>query len=149
MPVAYHPSRSIMQWRKVTDGLTNTFLAGERHYIAGANKPSAYQFVAFGGGADGAYCDCNDAPTNTRLAGGRRTDINGDGVQEYDGQFPIAAGPQDDTMPQNFHFGSAHAGICHFVMCDASVQTISVDIDVNSLGRLAQRSDGDAVDLAP
>ena len=133
----YHPGRSIMSWKRVTDGLVNTFLAGERHYISGANNPSAFQFVAFGGGADGAYCDCNDFPINTRLAGGRRVD----GV--YNGQYPIASGPEDDTMPQNFHFGSAHPGICHFAMCDASVQVINTDIDINTLGRLAQRNDGD------
>ena len=138
----YHPSRSIMSWRRVTDGLVNTFLAGERHYIFGANNPSAFQYVAFGGGADGAYCDCNDAPTNTRLAGGAR--ING----VYNGQYPIANGPQDDTMPQNFHFGSEHPGICHFAMCDASVQVINTNIDINTLGRLAQRNDGDATNLS-
>mgnify|MGYP001228722508 CR=1 FL=1 len=139
----YYPGRSIMTWSRVTDGLVNTFLAGERHYIQGVDLPSAFWPVRGGGGADGAYCDCNDAPTNTRLAGGAR--VNSGGIL-YDGQFPIANGPDDDTMPQNWHFGSAHPGICQFAMCDGSVQTMNTDIDINTLGRLAQRNDGDVSD---
>ena len=65
----------------------------------------------------------------------------------YDGSRPLAFGPTDDTINQNWIFGSWHPGICHFVMADASVQKISVDIDINVYGRLGHKDDGFPVGL--
>jgi prepilin-type N-terminal cleavage/methylation domain-containing protein len=56
-----------------------------------------------------------------------------------------------DTGPDyeygDYGFGGAHPGIVHFVMCDASVQPISKDTDLNVLDRVATRSADDLYDI--
>ncbi len=45
------------------------------------------------------------------------------------------------------HFGSAHSGVVLMGMCDGSVHGISYDIDPVMHGRLANRKDGEVVDI--
>lgn len=40
------------------------------------------------------------------------------------------------------NFGSWHPGACQFVLCDGSVRSIAVQVDVETLRRLAMRKDG-------
>ncbi|MCA9259901.1 MAG: DUF1559 domain-containing protein, partial [Planctomycetales bacterium] len=49
-----------------------------------------------------------------------------------------------DDEGGHFGFGGPHPGIANFIMCDASVQSLSRDIDLNVLDRMATR-DGDDV----
>ena len=42
-------------------------------------------------------------------------------------------------------FGSWHPGVCQFVMGDGSVRALAVSIDLNALGWLAQRDDGQVI----
>jgi hypothetical protein len=60
----------------------------------------------------------------------------------------------DDTLPplqdqvgfqDYFRFGSAHAGVFQMSFCDASVQSISYDIDKVAYERLGGRRDGEVV----
>jgi prepilin-type N-terminal cleavage/methylation domain-containing protein len=139
------PHQSVMSWKQVTDGLSQTFLAGEKHLIQGVYGVSGFMPVRLGGGGDGAWCGCNEWMHPTRVAGGMRTEIGG--VIQYDGRFPIAFGASDNTMSENWVFGSWHPGICHFTMCDGSVRAINVTIDPNNLGRLAQRHDDEVVEF--
>lgn len=44
-------------------------------------------------------------------------------------------------------FGSWHPGVCQFVLGDGSVRAVRVEIDVTTLGNLAHRADGQAVQL--
>ena len=44
------------------------------------------------------------------------------------------------------NFGSAHNGVCNFVMGDGSTKMLSVDIDVETLGYLCSRNDGQKID---
>jgi len=113
-----------MTWRKIEDGLSKTFLAGEKHVQEGKHLPT----VVGAGMGDGAFCGCNEWPFALRLAG--------DGYR----------GPDDDFSP--FVFGSWHPGICHFVMCDGAVLAISNNVDLLILGRLAGRDDQLMVDLS-
>jgi len=53
---------------------------------------------------------------------------------------PLARGPHG-----NGQFGSYHPEVCQFALADASVRAISVDIDLTSLGRLANRHDGQQI----
>ena len=127
--------------------MVNTFLAGEKHVSQDVYTPSGFMPVRFNGGGDGGWCACNEWLHASRVVGGFRGDVDGDGIEEYDGRYPIAFGPSDDTMSQNYNFGSWHPGICQFAMCDGSVHAFSNDTDTNLLGRLAQRHDGDVVEL--
>ena len=42
-------------------------------------------------------------------------------------------------------FGSYHRGICQFVFCDGSVHALPVTIDLEVLGNLACRNDGNPI----
>lgn len=151
---AYSPYKSKLKWGKVTDGLSKTFLVGEKHVVQDVYTPSAEMPVRarppqwiYGG--DGGWCSGNEWVHYSRIAGGPRTDADGDGIaNEYTGQFPIAFGPNDDTIPNNYVFGSWHPGVCQFAMCDGSVHAISVNLDVNVLGRLSERADGNVANLS-
>ena len=67
----------------------------------------------------------------------------------YDGHNPICntrgGGPSlplaNSDVDPGWKFGSAHPGICQFVMCDGSVRCLANTIDPGTLGLLAQRDD--------
>jgi hypothetical protein len=42
-------------------------------------------------------------------------------------------------------FGGPHEGIVQFAFCDGSVKSISAELDLETLRRLANRADGEAV----
>ena len=103
----------------VRDGLTNTFLAGERH----VRDENLLDAESDGGGFDGSRFF-----TSARVGGA--------GV-------PLAAGPDDDVLGLDlFAFGSAHPQIVQFVLGDGSVRPVSATIDSVTLGRACHRKDG-------
>ena len=104
----------------VTDGLTNTFLVGERHVLL-QNRRDADRD---GSGFDG-----------TRFYSSAR--VGGAGV-------PLAAGPRDPVFGLDvFAFGSDHTGVVQFALGDGSVRPVSTSIDTVTLGRACNRRDGD------
>lgn len=122
-----NPGRSRVDFTKIIDGLSKTFLAGEKHVLAGNHHPTICLYRGGGGKkgfGDGAYCGANEWPFASRLAGE---------------SFPLGNGPTDDFSP--LVFGSWHPGICQFVMCDGAVVVIENNIDVRLLGALAGRND--------
>jgi prepilin-type N-terminal cleavage/methylation domain-containing protein len=113
-----------LTFKKVTDGLTKTFLVGEKHV-----RPSDYGVLS--GGDISAYNDDRE-----------------EGFARVAGRFfPLANGPEGDL--QNLYratqFGSSHAGVCQFAMGDGRVVAVSVDIETDVLRRLANRADGEMV----
>ena len=106
----------------VRDGLTNTFLAGERHVKNGDLGDTE---------ADGSGFDGTRFYTSARAGGA--------GV-------PLASGPNDDVLGLSlFAFGSAHPGVVQFVLGDGSVRPVSVSIDTVTLGRACNRKDGEVL----
>lgn len=101
----------------ITDGLTNTVLAGDKH----VPRPQ------WGHG----WLDCSlwngDYPT----CSGRGAGPN----------YPLA-GDINSLQPV---FGSFHPTICQFVFADGSVRPISVGVDPVTLGLLANPNDGQRV----
>jgi len=119
------PDKGRLNWKNITDGLSKTFLVGEKHVQEGNYKPSAEG----GGGGDGAWCGCNEWIFAVRIAGESK---------------PIAPGPDYDL---DFDiFGSWHSGICNFALCDGSVSSLNVFLDGRILQRLADRHDGLVID---
>jgi type II secretory pathway pseudopilin PulG len=97
------------------DGLTNTFLLGEKHV-----RPS---LIA----ADGSIYN-GDHGTSFKQAGSP--------------DRPLARFPEHSS---GSIFGSWHPGICNFLMGDGSIRPVSVTIELMVLDSLAVRNDGKAI----
>ncbi|MBA2112966.1 DUF1559 domain-containing protein [Bremerella alba] len=109
----------------VTDGLTNTIMIGERHVQVDNLKDETT-------GHDGPLLS-GWAYTTMRAAGP---------------DYPLASNMRDDVDGvEHLVFGSFHPGITNFVMGDASVRPIQVNIDEDNLGRLASRDDGEVISV--
>ena len=112
------------------DGTSNTTIFGEKHIrpnsLRGKNEDrSAYSAVR---------------NTHRRMMG---TYINGSTTEIRPLLPPTAQTP----ALANSSFGSAHAGICQFVLGDGSVQALSVTTDIDILTKLVTRNDGGVVTL--
>ncbi len=116
----------------ITDGTSNTFLAGEKHVPVGM-----FGRLKVGDGPlySGAWtCFAG------RLAGF---------------EDPLAQSPSDVTPSTGVvdgiwarKFGSYHPGMCQFVFCDGSVRAIGTTIDTANLRRLAVRNDGEPITVS-
>ena len=115
--------RSTMELREIEDGLSNTFMLGEKYL-----DPVLYD--------DGG--DWGD--DNSMYVG-----YDWDTIRWGNASTP----PQPDRpslrLPKAF--GSAHPTSLHMAFCDGSVHAISYDVDVITYERLANRRDGQEVDL--
>jgi prepilin-type N-terminal cleavage/methylation domain-containing protein len=111
----YVPGITVAQ---ITDGLSNTLLAGEKHVWVG-------HFGDFQYNDGGIYFYSLFGPLRTAGPG-----------------FGLARTPSDQVYDR---FGSWHPGIVQFVFCDGSVHGLRVDIDTTTLGYLASRNDGQSV----
>lgn len=109
--------------RAIADGSSTTLLLGEKHV-----RPAHHGKRKDG---DAAYYSGANHNTAQRAAGLA---------------YPLARGPNDHHLNHRDMFGGPHEGLCFFVFADASVRSLGVDIDVVTLGRLANRADGNATD---
>ena len=113
-------------FRQVSDGLSHTFLAGEKHVpnrgfgMVGEIKGTRYR--------DGSVYNGDYFQSCTAAAGAG---------------LPLADGPAGSG-----EFGSYHPGHCPFVMGDGSVRSVATSIDEAMLARLANRHDGGAVTVS-
>ena len=110
--------RSRTAFRDLTDGLTHTFLIGEKHI-----PPSRYGIAPY----DGAIYN-GDHPGNFSRTGGPGS--------------PLAKSPLDSY--QN-NFGSSHDQVCNFLLGDGSVRSVNVMIATDILGRLTVRNDDEII----
>lgn len=102
--------------KNVTDGLSKTFLIGEKHvpYARIGQFPE-----------DAPAFDGDHFPAASRVAG-----IGA----------PLARGSIDDDIASVITFGSAHPGICNFAMADGSVRAVSNHTSTRSLSLMSHRS---------
>ena len=112
--------------KMITDGLSKTFLMGEKHVPVG-----------FLGDKDAGDCSVYNPDDLGRF--GR---FAGPG-------FPLSL-PSDNAGSNRVEdmrptFGSWHPGVCQFVMVDGSVHAFSVSIDPQFLGYLSDREDGHTI----
>lgn len=101
----------------ITDGLSNTFLAGEMHVPLGKLGQSPEDAFIFNG----------DHVFNSTRVGGPTVPI----VQDI-----------RDSGNGLVSWGSWHPGGCHFALADGSVRSFAKTIDTETLGKLCHRSDG-------
>jgi len=109
-----------LKFASITDGLSNTFFVGEKHINKNSFSKTTY---------DTSIYNSDSAASCQRIAG-----------PGY-----LLAKSQND--PDDFIFGSYHAGIVNFLLGDASVRSVSVAVNGTLLGNLAQRNDGQSVTL--
>jgi len=108
--------RSQIRPADVTDGLSNTYLIGEK------SVPK----IAYNSAADGGH--------DQSMFAGADLDMN---------RWALLPPAGDDT-PFAFrrNFGSAHVGACHMLLVDGSVRMISYSIDTETHRRIGNRRDG-------
>lgn len=104
----------------ITDGLSNTFLVGEKHVPLGQFGDDQWDNSAYNG--DRAYGSTRQAGQGNGLARGAK-----------------------DTVSRGF--GSYHPESCLFVFGDGAVRSIRVSVDSILLGNMANRNDGQQVSL--
>jgi prepilin-type N-terminal cleavage/methylation domain-containing protein/prepilin-type processing-associated H-X9-DG protein len=119
--------RSRTSFEKITDGLSNTLLVGEKHVREGE--------LGWAADGDDAYYSGYSYSSAQRSAGWY---IDSNGRQNRP-LMPMTG------AASTFRFGSWHAGICNFVFCDGSVHSLPNNIDIDILRRLAVRNDGEVV----
>ena len=117
-------------WASLSDGTSNTTIFGEKHIrpnsLRGRNEDrSAFSAVR---------------NTHRRMMG---RFVSGSTVENRPLLPPNAQTP---TLA-NSSFGSAHAGLCQFVLGDGSVQSFSINTDLDVLTRFVTRNDGQVVSL--
>jgi len=111
--------RSGVQPAMVRDGLTNTYMLGEKYVTRGnyhTNLDPGYDQSAYSG---------VDVDLNRWVTGPPKLDAE---------------------EPDMRAFGSAHSSGCHFVFCDGSTRMIAYAIDAELHRRLGNRHDGLVVD---
>lgn len=124
----------------VTDGMTYTALAGEKHLAAdklGVAGPDYPYCVAYaGGGYDGGKI--------IGLGLAQRPDFPPQLSAAEAGGTADWSAPYADSM---FMFGSWHPGICQFVFGDARVVSVKNYVDKQTLQYMGGRNDGQSYTL--
>lgn len=110
-----------ISYASITDGSSNTFLAGELHVT-----PTKLNTMPF----NGPIYNGEDLAAFTR--------VGGPGV-------PISTRQQEPDLSIPLGFGSWHLGVCNFVFADGSTKSVSNAIDTVTLGQLCNRKDGDVL----
>jgi prepilin-type N-terminal cleavage/methylation domain-containing protein len=105
----------------VTDGISNTILAGEMHVPIGRLMQAPEDAFIFNG---------DQFQHSTRIGGPTVPIVN----DLY------------DTSNGLVSWGSWHRDQCHFAFADGSIRSLSVSIDTDTLGKLCNRRDGRTIE---
>jgi prepilin-type N-terminal cleavage/methylation domain-containing protein len=123
--------RSKVCTRQIGDGLSNTYLVGER-YI-----PQAHYETGLNGGDNETWCTGfnNDNYRSTGWLVG----------SDYTPGTPLHDGHLIEDALSLGRFGSAHPGAWNASFCDGSVRSVSYDVDWRVHRDLGNRADGNLV----
>ena len=125
---------SMIKAGDVTDGLSNTFLVGEKNLW-----PDNYETGEDGGDDEWALQGFDS--DNYRTAS---DDSDCPGCSG--GQDPIGPHPDTPGYAYSGSFGSAHLAGVNMALCDGSVRMVSYTIDVTTYSHLCNRRDGQVID---
>ena len=124
--------RGRYKYRDIRDGTSNTFFVGEKAlHIDHLGEP--------GGWGDNSIYN-GDEPFSFMRIGGPNIFLEG---ADYAFRLQGTVRGYTGFTPT---FGSAHSGVCNFVLGDGATKMVSVDIDAETLGGLCGRNDGQQVD---
>ena len=139
-----------LNFRNITDGLSNTIAAGELHTISkgyttktvnGVTVPETAGSGPTAWGADGGDYFC-EGTMNVR--------INTLTVDNVTSRYYARGNVDPDWLKTTilsplFSFRSTHTGGCHFLSCDGSVSFISENIDMAVYKARGSRAGSDSV----
>lgn len=117
--------KSIISFKTIEDGLSNTIFVGEKHIPDGTDAFGKKSY------SDNSVYNPDFHPTISRYGGP---------------ESPIAS--PTDKLIENSQFGSWHPGVCQFIFGDGSIQSVNNDLDLLVLQRLNNIRDGEIVDLS-
>jgi prepilin-type N-terminal cleavage/methylation domain-containing protein len=123
--------KGVVTLASITDGTSNTFLMGEKH---------VRRDTKFGTLEDRSVYTSQNNNNFRRYAGLDPTD----GKQYLIAKHSLGTDNTTKTI-DNRSFGSWHPAGCHFVLCDGSVKFMKENTDVDTLGRYAQKDDGEVI----
>jgi prepilin-type N-terminal cleavage/methylation domain-containing protein len=125
--------RSMIKATDISDGLSNTYLVGEK-YINAQEYASGQD-----PGDNASLCqgDCFDIARNVAVI------VYKDGKPQTEYEPPLK---DMRTYIDNYCFGSAHPSTWQASLCDGSVHVVSYDIDTEVHYLLGVRNDGQLVD---
>lgn len=120
--------RSMVKIKNITDGLTKTYLVGEKYL----------DFTKYNTG--------NDGSDNEHMYAGYDNDMFKTSAKEpaADGTILDASG---NPVPDDNRWGAAHLAGFHMVLCDGSTRIIPYDIDLATHKNLGNRKDGNTTTL--
>ena len=113
----YGQGLGYITYTDVTDGLSNTLFAGDKHVHV--------QFFGYG------VLDCSLYNGDYWMCSSRSAGPN----------YPLAQTPRDIVVG----FGGYHTGVCQFLFGDGSARTISNSANPNTLALLANIADGQMI----
>ena len=130
--------------KQVPDGLTKTYLIGEKSL-----QPHCYEGQGTGDcpADNGTVYEGHDwdilrwAGTGNQIP---TTAVPAAGATDW---RPLKDADNTDAKWGEINFGSQHSAGCYFVMCDSSVQSISYTVDQRIHYKLSNRRDGMQVDV--
>jgi prepilin-type N-terminal cleavage/methylation domain-containing protein len=131
--------KGLVKIASVSDGLSNTFLAGEKHVpqqymghpTVGDNSLYAGMWPLYTTRLVGSYAPLAKGPNDVAPAPQPATGCAA-GNTNCDGRFARK-------------FGSWHTNICQFIMGDGSLRVINTSIDTVNYARLGVRNDGETI----
>jgi prepilin-type N-terminal cleavage/methylation domain-containing protein len=138
--VMYH--RSALKLAKVTDGVSKTYLVGEKWMPTGGYEGFDDE------DAPGFTSGDNQSMYTGYEWDNHRVAWNPDSQAPLSEFQPAPDGPATGDRGPERRFGSAHPGGFHVVLCDGSVQSVSYDVTPAVHRSMAHRFDGEAVDLS-
>jgi len=120
--------KSHLSFKSIVDGLSKTWLVGEKHVVEGQHGPTGCANSSCKSmGCDGTWAGVNEWNQVARLIGR---------------DYPVARGPTDDTFdPFIMVFGSWHPGVCLMATCDGAVNVVDTTADAEVLQQKASRDD--------
>lgn len=110
-----------LTFKKITDGVSNTFFLGEKHInLSKVGTNTAYDTSIY----------CSDSANS---------------IQRIAGSGYLLAKSAAD--PEASIFGGPHTGVVNFAFGDGSVRSLGVATNGTILGNLAQRNDGNPINF--
>ena len=135
--------RSMTKLRDITDGTSNTYLAGEKY-----NNPDYYISGQYGGDDDRGWDSSFDGDYNRWIGNGEGDDIAATADPAVAAALSALYAPMQHQAGYNRGraFGSAHSNGFHMAMCDGSVHMINYSIEYVTHYRLGHMADGAVID---